>query len=43
MLKVSTNLVLSAVACFAQAPEAVLKPATETTRQVNDRARLEII
>lgn len=42
MLRVSFSLILAAAACFAQAPDAALKPATETTRQVNDRARQEI-
>lgn len=46
MLKVSVSLVVSlvvtAAGCFAQAPNAAPKPATETTRQANDRAHQEM-
>jgi alkyl sulfatase BDS1-like metallo-beta-lactamase superfamily hydrolase len=42
MLRVSFSLLVIAVVCFAQAPDAVVKPATETTRRVNDRARQQM-
>ena len=39
MLRVSFSLLVIALVCFGQATEPAVKPATEATRQVNDRAR----
>jgi alkyl sulfatase BDS1-like metallo-beta-lactamase superfamily hydrolase len=42
-MRFSVSLILAVATCFAQAPNpAAVKPATETTRQVNDRARQEL-
>ena len=42
MLRISFSLLVIAVVCFAQAPDAAVKPATETTRRVNDRAHQQM-
>src|SRR4051812_18563021 len=42
MLRISVCLMLVSAACFAQATDTAVKPASDTTRNVNDRARHEI-
>src|SRR5262249_24882450 len=42
MQKISFSFLLIGIGCCAQAPEVAVKPPTEATRQVNDRARQQM-